>query len=51
LERVVEPVGSVVMRVSTAVRRLQHGRVQAYIFYLVIGLIGLALLAVMGGAK
>jgi hypothetical protein len=39
------------MRVSTAVRRLQHGRVQAYILYLVIGLVALAILAVMKGAK
>jgi hydrogenase-4 component B len=51
LERVVEPAGSLVMRVSTAVRRLQHGRVQAYILYLVIGLVALAILAVMKGAK
>jgi hydrogenase-4 component B len=51
LERVVEPAGSLVMRVSTAVRRLQHGRVQAYILYLVIGLVALAILAVMKGTK
>jgi hydrogenase-4 component B len=51
LEGVVEPAGSVVMRVSTAVRRLQHGRLQAYILYLLIGLAALALLALIGGAK
>ena len=51
LEKVVEPAGSLVMRVSTAVRRLQHGRVQAYILYLVIGLVALAILAVMKGTK
>ncbi|TAK99733.1 MAG: NADH-quinone oxidoreductase subunit H [Verrucomicrobia bacterium] len=51
LEHVVEPTGSVVMRISTAVRRLQHGRLQAYILYLLIGLAALALLALMGGAK
>ena len=51
LENVVEPAGSLVMRVSTAVRRLQHGRVQSYIFYLLLGLVALAILAVMGGAK
>jgi hydrogenase-4 component B len=51
LEQVVEPVGSLVMRTSAAARRLQHGRVQAYILYLLIGLAGLALLAVMGGFK
>ncbi|MDD5139773.1 MAG: proton-conducting transporter membrane subunit [Verrucomicrobiales bacterium] len=51
LESVIEPAGSLVMRVSAAVRRLQHGRVQSYIFYLLLGLAALAILAVMGGAK
>jgi hydrogenase-4 component B len=51
LEHVVEPTGSVVMRLSTAVRRLQHGRLQAYILYLLIGLAALALLVLMGGAE
>jgi hydrogenase-4 component B len=51
LEKIVEPVGRVVMLISTAVRRLQHGRLQAYILYLLIGLAALALMAVMGGSK
>ncbi len=51
LEHVIEPTGSVVMRVSMAVRHLQHGRLQAYIFYMLIGLAALALLALLGGAK
>ena len=51
LENVVEPAGSLAMRVSMAVRLLQHGRVQSYIFYLLLGLAALAILAVMGGAK
>lgn len=51
LEHVVEPAGSAVMRVSLAVRHLQHGRLQAYIFYMLIGLAALALLAWWGGAK
>lgn len=51
LERVVEPVATVVLRLSTAVRRLQHGRLQAYIFYLVVGLVAVTLLAVMGGGR
>jgi hydrogenase-4 component B len=49
LEHVVEPGGSIIMRVSTAVRRLQHGRLQAYLLYLLIGLAALALLALLGG--
>jgi hydrogenase-4 component B len=51
LERLVEPAGSLVLRLSTAVRRLQHGRLQAYILYLLIGLAALALLALIGGAR
>jgi hydrogenase-4 component B len=39
------------MRVSTAVRRLQHGRLQAYILYLLVGLVALALLASTGGGR
>jgi hydrogenase-4 component B len=49
LEQVVEPAGGVVMRVSTAVRRLQHGRMQAYILYLICGVAALAALVVAGG--
>jgi hydrogenase-4 component B len=51
LEDVVEPAGSMVMRLSTAVRRLQHGRMSAYILYLLAGVAALALLAVWGGAR
>ena len=51
LERIVLPAGVVVMRISTAVRRLQHGRLQAYILYLVVGLVALAVLALTGGGE
>ena len=51
LERVIGPVGEVVMRVSTAVRQLQQGRLQSYILYLVAGLAALAVLVVMGGVR
>jgi hydrogenase-4 component B len=50
LEHVVAPVAGFVLRVSNAARRLQHGRVQAYVFYLVAGLAGLAVV-VMTEAK
>lgn len=49
LERVIVPASVLVMRVSTAVRRLQHGRLQAYILYLVAGLIGLGIIVFLGG--
>ncbi len=38
LERIVTPVAGVVLRVSMVARRLQHGRVQAYVFYVLVGL-------------
>lgn len=37
LERVVEPAAGLAMRLSRMVRRLQHGRVQSYVLYLLIG--------------
>jgi hydrogenase-4 component B len=51
LEKIVTPLGVAVMIVSTVVRRLQHGRLQSYILYLVIGLVALALLTFLGGAS
>jgi len=51
LEHVVEPAASLVLRVSNALRRLQDGRVQSYIFYLLLGLAALAILAVMEGGQ
>jgi hydrogenase-4 component B len=49
LEQVVEPAGGVVMRLSVMARRLQHGRVQAYLFYLLVGLAALGALVLAGG--
>ena len=37
LEYAVEPAGGVVMQLSQPARRLQHGRVQSYLLYLLIG--------------
>ena len=49
LEKLIGPVGEGALRVSTAVRRLQHGRLQSYILYLVAGLAALALLVLLEG--
>jgi len=49
LEFAVEPAGGAVMRIASAARRLQHGRVQAYLLYLVAGLVALGVMALMGG--
>lgn len=51
LEHVIDPAGGVVMQIATAARRLQHGRVQAYILYLAIGIAALAGVALMGGQR
>jgi len=48
LERVLTPVGVAVMRVSTATRRLQHGRLQFYIVYVVAGVAALGLIVYCG---
>lgn len=47
LESGVEPISGMVMRLAQAARRLQHGRVQAYLFYLLVGLAALAILVVV----
>ena len=48
LERVVAPVGRIILRLSTMARRLQHGRLQAYILYIAAGLIALGALVLLG---
>lgn len=50
LEKVAQPSALLVLRVSAAVRRLQHGRVQSYLLYLLIGICVLSLLVWMGEA-
>ena len=47
LEQVLAPAAGVVLRASTAARRLQHGRLSAYILYVVAGLAALALFALL----
>jgi hydrogenase-4 component B len=51
LEKIVEPAALLVMRVSTAARSLQHGRVQAYLLYLLIGVAVLSILVLLGGGQ
>jgi hydrogenase-4 component B len=47
LEHVVEPAGGLVMRASMTARRLQHGRIQVYLLYVLIGLAALAVLVLL----
>ena len=49
LEHVILPLGGVIMQTSTAVRRLQHGRLQFYVLYIVAGLAALGTLVLIGG--
>jgi hydrogenase-4 component B len=51
LERIIGPVSAVILRVSLSVRRLQHGRLQFYILYVVAGLIAVGMVALLGGAQ
>jgi hydrogenase-4 component B len=51
LEHVVAPAGALVLRVSSVARRLQHGRVQAYVFYLIAGVAALAALIMAGESQ
>jgi hypothetical protein len=51
LEYAVEPAGHAVMQLALAARRFQHGRVQAYLFYLPAAIAALALVIVLGGDK
>lgn len=51
LEKIVEPAALLVMRVSAAARSLQHGRVQSYLLYLLIGVAALAIIVLLGGGQ
>jgi hydrogenase-4 component B len=51
LEHIVEPAGRVVMRLSAAAQRLQQGRVQSYLLYVLIGLAALSVLILLGGGR
>jgi hydrogenase-4 component B len=51
LERIIGPVGVAVLQISSAVRRLQHGRLQFYVLYVAVGLLALTMLVLLGGAR
>jgi hydrogenase-4 component B len=51
LEEVIEPAARIILRVSQATRRFQHGRVQSYLLYLLIALAALTALVVMGASQ
>ena len=49
-KRLSNRLAALVMRVSQMARRLQHGRVQAYLLYMLIGVVALAAWVLLGGA-
>jgi hydrogenase-4 component B len=51
LERVITPVGAKVMKLSNGALRLQHGRLQFYILYVVAGMAALGLIVFLGGLR
>jgi hydrogenase-4 component B len=51
LEHVVTPAADAVMRVSRMARSLQHGRLQSYLLYLLIGLAALAVVVLLGSRE
>lgn len=51
LKYAVEPAGGAIMQLALAARRFQHGRVQAYLFYVLIGTTALAVLVWLGAGQ
>ncbi|MFZ5496638.1 MAG: hypothetical protein ACOZE5_15045 [Verrucomicrobiota bacterium] len=51
LEHVVEPAAGAVLRAAAMARHLQHGRLQSYLLYLLLGIAALALLVLGGDAS
>ena len=51
LDKVVRPAAEAVIRLAAIARKLQHGRVQAYLFYIVAGLVLLGAIVLKGGSR
>jgi hydrogenase-4 component B len=51
LRYLVEPLGRALVRIATAARALQHGGVQSYLLYLLIGIAGLGIVVLMGAGS
>jgi hydrogenase-4 component B len=49
LARVLGPLGTIIQQVAGVARRLQHGRLQYYVLYIVAGLVAVAALVLYGG--
>ncbi len=51
LEHIIAPVAAIIMRASASARRLQHGRLQFYILYVLAGLVAMGLVVWLGGGQ
>lgn len=51
LEKVIRPLAVAVLALSNAMRRLQHGRVQSYLLYLVVGIVLVTAVTLVGGER
>jgi hydrogenase-4 component B len=51
LRYLVEPLSNAMVRIATSARNLQHGGVQLYLLYLLIGIAGLGFVVLMGGGS
>ncbi|HEV2329531.1 MAG TPA: proton-conducting transporter membrane subunit [Verrucomicrobiae bacterium] len=51
LERLISPAAAAVQQLYSAARRLQHGRLQFYILYVLAGVAGLGILVMIGGGQ
>jgi hydrogenase-4 component B len=51
LEHVIAPVAAIIMRASASARRLQHGRLQFYILYVLAGLVAMGIIVLLGGGQ
>ena len=50
LEKLINPAGGAALQLYSAARRLQHGRLQFYILYVLGGVAGLGVLVMIGGS-
>jgi hydrogenase-4 component B len=51
LDRLIHPLSQAVLFASTATRRLQHGKLQSYLAYLLAGLVAMTAFVLLGASK
>ncbi|HUA69300.1 MAG TPA: hypothetical protein VMA13_12190, partial [Candidatus Saccharimonadales bacterium] len=51
LEKLISPAGTAALQLYSAARRLQRGRLQFYILYVLAGVAGLGIIVMIGGSE